>query len=96
MNFKQQILRYGLAMSAAAFDSAIHSCAAFFGVAGAHAISESIPALRLQQCAAIFAVAFGRATWKYLDEHPIGKLIAEYNVPATPDAPAPAIENPKP
>jgi hypothetical protein len=75
MNFKQQLLRYWLAMNASAFDAAVHSSVAFFGVAGAHAAIESIPALTLEQFASVFLIAFGRAILTYLDAHPISELI---------------------
>ena len=91
MNFKQQLLRYWLAMNASAFDAAIHSCAAFFGVAGAHAAVESIPALNLQQLAAVFLISFGRGLLNYLDTHPIEALLpqlpVEGNQPSGTDRP---------
>ncbi len=68
---KAQIIRYLLAMNASAFDSAIHAVVAFFGVAGAHAVVDTIPALTLQQGAAVFLIAFGRALLAYLDAHPV-------------------------
>ncbi len=69
------ILRYWLAMNASAFDAAIHSTVAFFGVAGAHAAIDSIPALNAQQFAAVFLITFGRAILAYLDAHPVSELL---------------------
>lgn len=69
------ILRYWLAMNASAFDAAIHAASAFFGVAGAHAAIDAVPALTLQQFAAVFLLAFGRAILNYLDAHPVAELI---------------------
>ena len=45
MKIPPSILRYWLAMNASAFDAAVHSSVAFFGVAGAHAAMDAIPAL---------------------------------------------------
>ena len=75
MNWKMQFLRYWLAMNASAFDSAVHALAAFFGVAGAHAVMDAIPALSIQQVAAVFLIAFGRAILAYLDAHPLTGLL---------------------
>ena len=75
MKIPPSILRYWLAMNASAFDAAIHSCVAFFGVAGAHAAIESIPALNLQQFAAVFLITFGRTILSYLDAHPVTGLL---------------------
>ena len=77
MNLKKQILRYWLAMNASAFAAAAHACAAFLGVAGAHAASEAIPALNLRQLAAVFAITFGRALLAYLDAHPVEGLLSQ-------------------
>ena len=62
-------------MNATALDSAVHSSAAFFGVAGAHAAMDAIPALNIQQFAAVFLIAFGRAILNYLEAHPLADLI---------------------
>lgn len=75
MNLKQQFLRYWIAMNASAFDAAVHSSVAFFGVAGAHAAIDAVPALSLQQFAAVFLITFGRAILNYLDAHPLAELI---------------------
>jgi hypothetical protein len=75
MKIPPAILRYWLAMNASAFDAAVHSCVAFFGVAGAHAAIESIPALNLQQFAAVFLITFGRTILAYLDAHPVSALL---------------------
>jgi len=64
-------------MNASAFDAAVHSCLGFFGVAGAHAVSESIPALTPSQVAAVFLIAFGRAVLSYLDAHPVAAALAD-------------------
>ena len=86
---KAQILRYWLAMNASAFDSAIHAVVAFFGVAGAHAVVDGIPALTLQQGGAVFLIAFGRALLAYLDAHPISILQPATEPPASPAQPQP-------
>ena len=70
-------------MNASAFDAAVHSCLGFFGVAGAHAVSESIPALTPPQVAAVFAIAFGRAILSYLDAHPVSAALADEISPGT-------------
>ena len=62
-------------MNATALDSAVQSSAAFFGVAGAHAAMDAIPALTIQQFAAVFLIAFGRAILNYLEAHPLADLI---------------------
>ncbi len=77
MKFKipPAILRYWLAMNASALQAAVHSSVAFFGVAGAHAAMDAIPALTIQQFAAVFLIAFGRAILNYLDAHPLTALL---------------------
>jgi hypothetical protein len=72
---KKQLYRYLLGMNASAFDSAVHSSVAFFGVAGVHAISDTVPALNLQQFGAVFLIFFGRALLAYLDANPLAKLL---------------------
>ena len=62
-------------MNASAFDAAVHSSVAFFGVAGAHAALDAVPALTLQQFAAVFLITFGRAILNYLDAHPLTDLL---------------------
>jgi hypothetical protein len=73
--FKQQLLRYWLAMNASALNSGVHSARAFFGVAGAHAALDSIPALNLQQFASVFLIAFGSEVLNYLSTHPLSSLL---------------------
>ena len=75
MKIPPSILRYWLAMNASALDASVHSSVAFFGIAGAHAVSESIPALNAKQFAAVFLIAFGRAILSYLDTHPLSLLL---------------------
>ena len=75
MKIPSAILRYWLAMNASAFDAAVHSSVAFFGVAGAHAAIDAVPALSLQQFAAVFLITFGRAILNYLDAHPLKDLL---------------------
>jgi len=77
MSTKEKLLRYWLAMNASALDASVHSSVAFFGVAGAHAAFEAVPALNLQQFAAVFLITFGRAILAYLDAHPISALIPQ-------------------
>ena len=74
-NWKLKLLRYWLAMNASAFDSAVQAAVAFFGLAGAHAVSAAIPALTWQQFLAVFLTAFGRAVLIYLQAHPLTVLI---------------------
>jgi hypothetical protein len=71
MTLKQQLWRYWLAMNASALQAAAHSAKAFFGVAGAHAAIDSIPALNLQQIAAVFILGIGMEILNYLDAHPL-------------------------
>lgn len=75
MKIPPSILRYWLAMNASAFDAAVHSSVTFFGIAGAHAAVESIPALNPQQFGAVFLITFGRAILVYLDAHPLDQLL---------------------
>ena len=75
MKIPPSLLRYWLAMNASAFDAAAHASVAFFGVAGAHAAFDAVPALNLQQFAAVFLITFGRATLNYLDAHPLRDLL---------------------
>jgi hypothetical protein len=70
-NLKPQCWRYWLAMNASAFDAAVHACAAYFGVAGAHAALDSVPALSAQQWLAVFAISFARGVLNYLEAHPL-------------------------
>lgn len=72
--FKQQLLRYWLGMNASAVRAAAHSTKAFLGVAGAHSCVDSIPALNLQQIAAVFLLAFGSELLNYLDANPLPKI----------------------
>lgn len=62
-------------MNASAFDAGAHACAAFFGVAGVHEAVNSIPALNLQQLAAVFGISFVRGALKYLDAHPLAAFV---------------------
>ena len=82
---KNQIIRYLLCMWAAGFNAGVHAAVAFFGVAGAHAVADSVPALSLQQLAAVFLLAQGKAMLAYLDAHPVSFL---ENQPQPPAAPA--------
>ena len=68
---KAHLLRYWLAMNASALKSGVHSARAFFGVAGAHALTDAVPALTLQQGCSVFLVAFGCELLNYLDTHPV-------------------------
>jgi hypothetical protein len=69
--FKQQLLRYWLAMNASALQAGTHSVRAFLGVAGVHAVSATVAALTLEQTAAVFLLAFGSGLLNYLDTHPL-------------------------
>ena len=86
---KNQIIRYLLCMWAAGFNAGVHAAVAFFGVAGAHAVADSVPALSLQQLAAVFLLAQGKAMLAYLDAHPISFLEnqPQPQLPATPAQP---------
>jgi len=69
------LLRYGVAMNATALDAAVHSVVVFFGVAGAHAAMDAIPALTIHQLAAVFFITFGRAILQYVAAHPLTELL---------------------
>lgn len=73
-SIKQQLLRYWLAMNASAFDSMVIPLKTYVGTAIAHAASESIPALTLQQAGYVFLAAFGMGLLNYLQANPIEKL----------------------
>ena len=75
MKIPPSILRYWLAMNASAVQSAAHAAKAFFGIAGGHAVSDSIPALNLQQFAAAFLLFFGAGILDYLDKHPLTEAL---------------------
>ena len=68
---KTHLLRYWLAMNYSALRSGVHSARAFFGVAGAHALTDTVSALTLQQLGSVFLIAFGSEILNYLDAHPI-------------------------
>ena len=68
---KAHLIRYWLAMNASALKSGVHSARAFFGVAGAHALTDTVSALTLQQLGSVFLIAFGSEILNYLDAHPI-------------------------
>lgn len=72
--FKQSLLRYWLAMNGSALQAAAHGAKAFFGVAGVHAVQETVPALTIQQVAGVFILAFGYEILNYLDSHPLPTL----------------------
>jgi len=67
---KAHLLRYWLAMNASALKSGVHAARAFFGVAGAHALTDTVPALTLQQGGSVALLAFGAELLNYLDTHP--------------------------
>jgi hypothetical protein len=75
---KLHLLRYWAAMTASAFQSGIHAVVGFGGLASVHAVSDSIPALTLQQGGWLFLTAFGRELLNWLDKHPI---LAALSVP---------------
>lgn len=77
MKIPPSILRYWLAMNASAADAAVHSAQAFFGVAGVHAVYDSVPALNLQQFAGVLLLSFGRGLLAYLSAHPLAALLTE-------------------
>lgn len=77
MNWKTQLLRYWLAMNASAVDAAVQSTSAFFGVAGAHAVTETIPALTPEQFVGVLLLSFGRGLLKYLGDHPLSALLPQ-------------------
>jgi hypothetical protein len=79
--WKQQLLRYWLAMNAGALQAGAHSARAFLAIAGAHAAVDSIPALGVKQLAAVFLLAFGNEALKYLDTHalPISLSVPNLN-----------------
>ena len=84
---KNQIIRYLASMWAAGVSAGAHAAVAFFGVAGAHAVADSVSALSLQQLAAVFLLAQGKAMLAYLDAHPISfDSQTQPQPPATPAA----------
>ena len=72
--FKLQILRYWLAMNATAVQSAAHAGKAWLAIAGAHAMSDTVPALTVQQFAAVLLLAFGSSLLDWLDKNPLPTL----------------------
>ena len=81
--FKQQILRYWLAMNEGAIRAAAQSVMAFFGLAGVHTAVDTIPALNLKQAAAVFGCSFMWSIFNYLATNPLPTL-----PPTQPDKPA--------
>jgi hypothetical protein len=86
--FKAHVIRYLAAMNATAFDSAVTSVSAYFGVAGVHAAIDSVPALTLQQGAGVLLLAFGRGLISYLSAHPISDFFQLQPATETPAVPA--------
>lgn len=93
---KAHLIRYLAAMNATAFDSAVASVSAFFGVAGVHAVADSVPALSLQQGAGVLLLAFGRGLISYLTAHPATEFFQLQSLTETPALPAPTATNPPP
>ena len=83
---KIRIIRYLASMWAAGVSAGAHAAVAFFSVAGAHAVADSVPALSLQQLAAVFLLAQGKAMLAYLDAHPVS--FDSQTQPQPPAAPA--------
>jgi len=72
---KKQLFRYWVGMNASALQAAIHSTKVFVATATVHAVADSIPALRLDQMAAVFGLAFGMEILNWLDAHPLIDVI---------------------
>ena len=68
---KLHALRYLVCMYASGLNSGVHAVVAFFGVAGVHAVADSVPALTLQQLIGVFLLAQAKGMLNYLDTHPI-------------------------
>ena len=68
---KIQLLRYWLAMSASALQSAAHAGKAWLATAAAHAAAESIPALNLRQFLAVLGFAFAMELLNWLGKNPL-------------------------
>lgn len=92
MNLRLCLLRYWLAMTATAWDAAVHALVLFCGVAGAHEVTQGVPSLTLQQLGWVFLIAFGRAVLAYLAAHPLAAMLAEAG--PLPQGPAPATTTP--
>ena len=74
MNFKQQLLRYWLAMNASAVQSCAHSVKAWIATAALHTADDAIPALTLAQFGAVISFFFLQSTLDYLDKNPLPQL----------------------
>ena len=72
--FKLQLLRYWAAMNASAMQAAANAGKAFIATATGHSLSETIPALTLNQVAAVHLFAFGKACLDYLSANPLPTL----------------------
>ena len=70
-NFKQQFLRYWLAMNASALRGAAHAGKTWLATAGVHAINGAVPALNLNQFLAVLGFTFALGILDWLDKNPL-------------------------
>ncbi len=87
MTTKQNIDRYIAAMLASGADSFVQSSSAFLGVAGVHAVSDTIPAMTLPQLGGLAILAFCRGVLLYLKSNPISAEVAKLQLPISPAIP---------
>jgi len=73
-SFRQQLLRYWLAMNASAIQGAAHAGKAWLATAGVHAINEAVPALNLNQFLAVLGFTFGLGILDWLDKNPLPEI----------------------
>lgn len=66
-------------MNFAGVNSAAHAVKAWLAVAGAHAMSEAVPALNLYQLAAVFGLSFIIGVFNYLDANPLALSLSNPN-----------------
>ena len=74
MNWKQQVLRWWLALNASAVQSCAHSVKAWVATAALHTANDAIPALTAAQFGAVIAFFFLQAALDYLDKNPLPSL----------------------
>lgn len=74
MSFKQQLLRYWLAMNAGVIQSTAHATKAWIAIAAMHTVDGSVPALNFTQFAVVIAFFFLQSTLDYLDKNPLPQI----------------------
>ena len=68
---KRQFFRYWLALNATALQAGAHAVKAYVGLALAHTMTDSVPALNWPQLGAVFAFAAIYEAANWLDLHPL-------------------------